>query len=505
MFAVATVVATFAVGLAAGTAHADGTLSVSPSTGLTDGQAVTIQISGFTPDPFASAQFAQCGNAYADNTPLAAMPTITPGVLDAVNCEVISFTAPGSITADPHTMTGVPVRQTGIGTGNRSCIASPPAIAPCFLYVSTSVNLPPFPVVQLGFASEAPPGGTPAPTTMTVTPIGAPLGQGKIAHAHVVVTASDPTLRPEGLVEVFEGPASLGTATLGPDGTASVALGVLPLGSHELAAAYYGTGSFSPALAGGAAFSVIGANNVSVGDASVIESSGGSPLVVTFPVVLSNIPAVPVTVDYTVVAGSGADPATIGAATAPGTDVVAASGKLSFAALKHTVKYVNVKVLGDLDPEPDETFTVQLSNPTGGYVLRRPTGSGVIHDNDTVPTGPVINIGEASVVEGDTGGTRAVKLPASLSQPVGFDIIVTLQVSNVTATRGTKLTGDWGGAVNRQFVIRAGRVFKSVNVAVFPDLGDELDETFKVTLLTVTPGVSLGSRKVAFGTILSDE
>jgi hypothetical protein len=483
-----------------GVAHAAGTLSVTPSTSLTDGQDVAVQLGGFTPGPLASLQIAECGNAYADGTPLASMPAITPGVLDPVNCEVVRFVSPGQVTADPLVVSNVPVSQVGIGTGNRSCVSSPPAVADCFVYISTSVNLPTFPTAPISFAG-APPTTTPAPTSTVVAPVGMPIGSGKVAHAIVTVTASDPAFRPEGSVEVFEGSTSLGTGVLGSGGTADVALGTPALGSHTITAAYYGTGSFAGSNSGTAQLSVIDARNISVGDASIVEGDGPGTRTVVFPVVLSKLSPVNVTVNYTVV------PSGVDAASIPG-DVNAVSGTLTFVANKHTVKYVNVKVVGDTTPENDETFSVQLSNPntaSSGYVLRRPTGSGVIYDDDSTVASPNVQVGGASVPEGDNGGPRQMKFTVTLSSAQATDVVVKLQLSSLSATHGTKATGDWGGAINRSLKLKAHTLSKTINVAAFADSNHELDETVRVALLTVSPGVSLGTRSVAIGTILSDE
>jgi hypothetical protein len=512
---VAAVAATLAVGLVGvPAAYADGGLTVTPATGLADGQAVSLEISGFTPSAAATLQFALCGNAYADNTSLPAPLSVVPGTLDGRNCQVIRFTSPGDITTSPFTVTDAIVPQHGIGSGNRSCIDPSSAAAPCFIYVSTSVNLPPFPLVPIDFAAPAPAGGARAATTSTVMAIGSPVASGSTEHALVTVAPVDvtnPPLIPEGDVEVFEGATSLGTGTLGADGTANVALGVLGSGSHDLTAHFAGSGSFLASDAGTATLSVINASNISIGDISVVEGNSTGPhpadmRTVTFPIVLSRPSPTAVSVNYTIVP-TGTNPATVGLATASGTDVVGATGVISFRALKQTAKYLNVRVLGDTTNEGDETFAVQLSNPVGsGYVLRDSEGEGTILDDDAPTAGsPTVGVGSAAIPEGNLGNARAMKFTISLSAPSATDTVVTLQMSNITATRGTKATGDWGGAINKSMRILAGTVGKSLVVPVFADQRDELDETMRVRILGVSSGVSLGTHTEAIGTILSDE
>jgi hypothetical protein len=512
----ASIVATLAVGLVAmPAAHADATLTVTPSTSLADGQEISITLDGYTPGPLVSAQVAECGNAYADASPLPSMVNVTPGVLDSVDCEVIGFRSAGTMTTSPVTIDGptVTARQTGIGDGNRSCIDSPPALQPCFIYVSTSVNITSNIAPQsISFATSVPTGGAPAATAITVTPDGSPVGLGKTAHAFVQVTApSDPSLIPEGSVEVFEGATLLGSANLDATATANVAIGTPALGSHDLTASFTGNGSFDPSGPAAGTLSIVGANNISIGDASIVEGDTTAARSLIFPVVLSKPPTSPVLVNYSVIP-TGTNPAVVGAATAPGTNVIAQAKTLTFKAGPGTVKYITVKIVGNtVDNGGDMTFAVQLADnaANGGYVLRKPTGNGLIIDDDSpTSSAPVVSLGNSSVPEGDAGGPHAMKFTVSLSSPSSVSVTVFLQVSNGSASHGTKLTGDWGGAINRKLVFRPGQVSHPLGVAAFPETLSERDETVKVAVTSVSTtdaNVVLGSHTLVFGTILSDE
>ena len=72
-----------------------------------------------------------------------------------------------------------------------------------------------------------------------------------------------------------------------------------------------------------------------------------------------------------------------------------ARSHLTFAAGR-TSQTVTVPILGDIADEPNETFTVNLSNPTNA-AIRRSLGRGTIVDNDGPP---VLAIGDVTVVEG---------------------------------------------------------------------------------------------------------
>ena len=108
---------------------------------------------------------------------------------------------------------------------------------------------------------------------------------------------------------------------------------------------------------------------ISIADASVVEGNNGSKLMkflVTLSAPVNGKVRVNVTTqDGTAIAGS---------------DYVAASGTLTFKP-GLTQKLLKVIIIGDRQPEPNETFTVQLSNPVNA-VIGDGTATGTIIDND---------------------------------------------------------------------------------------------------------------------------
>jgi predicted extracellular nuclease len=110
----------------------------------------------------------------------------------------------------------------------------------------------------------------------------------------------------------------------------------------------------------------------SIADAAIVEGDAGTANLV-FTVTLSAGPTGPVTIDFATANGS---------ATA-GSDYVATSGTISFAA-GETSKTISIPVNGDTVGELRETFTVTLSNPSGA-TLADGSAIGTITDND----GPV--------------------------------------------------------------------------------------------------------------------
>lgn len=81
--------------------------------------------------------------------------------------------------------------------------------------------------------------------------------------------------------------------------------------------------------------------------------------------------------------GSTASTYTVNYATATGTasssDFTAASGTLAFAP-SDTIKYVTVQTLTDSLTEAAETFTINLSSPSGGATITDSQGVGTIQD-----------------------------------------------------------------------------------------------------------------------------
>jgi chitinase len=132
------------------------------------------------------------------------------------------------------------------------------------------------------------------------------------------------------------------------------------------------------------------APTLSIADASFAEGSANAPGHGTFTVALSAASSSPVTVRYATQDGTAQ----------AGSDYVAQSGTLTFAA-GETQKTITVAAIGDGTVEPDETFNVQLSSPTGA-TLARAGATGTIANDDAAPL-PVLAIADSSVVEGNPG------------------------------------------------------------------------------------------------------
>ncbi|GAY13895.1 cellulase family glycosylhydrolase [Mycobacterium sp. shizuoka-1] len=144
--------------------------------------------------------------------------------------------------------------------------------------------------------------------------------------------------------------------------------------------------------------------SLSIADTTVAEGNSGTTNA-TFTVTLSKPATTPVTVSYTTANGT----ATAGA------DYTSATGTLTFNP-GVTSQTVTVKVTGDANIEPNETFTVALSNPSGA-TLTRATATATI-TNDDVATTPGISISDGSATEPGSAGMAAGFLHTSGNQIV---------------------------------------------------------------------------------------
>ena len=214
---------------------------------------------------------------------------------------------------------------------------------------------------------------------------------------------------------------------------------------------------------------------------SVEEGDSGSAAK-TFTVTMSLESSRQVTVNYATADGS---------ATA-GTDYAAASGALTFAA-GETSKTLTVQVNGDALYEPDETFTVTLSEASGSDAsisAAAGTATVTIDDDDVMPA---LSIMDASVAEGDSG-TTVMEFRVTLTPSSNEQVTVSYATSDGTATAGTDYT-----AASGTLTFASGTTMQTVNVSTIGDTVDERNETFTVTLSSPV-GATLGDAE-ATGTI----
>jgi chitinase len=276
---------------------------------------------------------------------------------------------------------------------------------------------------------------------------------------------SAPLLYPAGL-----NPRGVAVGDFNGDGQPDVA--VANAGSHDVSV-LLNDGNWPPA----------DAPTIRVGDVTVTEGHAGT-VNATFTVTLSAAYHQVVTVDY-LTSDSGAT---------AGSDYQAASGTLTFAP-GETEKTISIAVLGDQLFEPNETFTVSLTNPTGALIADG-TGIGTIVNDDS--SLPRITISDVARVEGRNGKTLVV-FTVTLSAPSATPV----KVNYVTAD-GTARAGEDYEAATGTLTFAPGETTKTLTIKVKGDQKKEADETFFVDLFgSSSNSLLLNSRGI--GTILNDD
>jgi sugar lactone lactonase YvrE len=185
-----------------------------------------------------------------------------------------------------------------------------------------------------------------------------------------------------------------------------------------------------------------------------------------------------------------------GTATA-GSDYTAVSGTLTFGPGELS-KNITIPIINDnLFETGDETFTLTLSNPTGGAFLTAPNvGTINLSDNDLRPfvsMSPTI-----SITEGDSG-TKNLALNVTLSTPSIQVVTVNYATSNGTAAAGTDYV-----AASGTVTIPAGSTSATVNIPINGDTTVEPNETFTFGLSNQTNAAFI-SNAVATVTIVNDD
>ncbi len=220
---------------------------------------------------------------------------------------------------------------------------------------------------------------------------------------------------------------------------------------------------------------------LSIDDVAVAEGDAG-PAAASFTVSLSAPSDFSVTVDVATADGSAV----------AGSDYQALSTKITLPP-GTTSHPVSVTVNGDLTVEADETFLVNLSNPSGA-TLADPQGTGTITNDD----GTALSIGDVTVTEGDSGTVSAV-FPVSLTTPSDLGVTVGFETRDGSATAAS---GDYSPTAGT-LAFGPGETAKTVSVAVAGDIAVEPDETFSVVLLA-PDGATLAD-DTGLGTILNDD
>jgi len=227
---------------------------------------------------------------------------------------------------------------------------------------------------------------------------------------------------------------------------------------------------------------------ISIGDATVTEGNAGTTRAV-FPVTLTAASPTPVTVAFAT---------TDGTATTADEDYQGMTGQVGFAA-GQTTGTIAITVNGDTRQEADETFFVDLSNPTNATVADG-RGQGTIRNDDVQP-GTVVLRAVSPVMEGD--GSARIEVERSGSAAGAASGVGPASVRLTTAP-GTATAGEDFTPLSRTVTWDAGETgLKVVRLPIVDDLRVEGDETVLLRL-SQPNGVALGT-PAALELVIADD
>ncbi len=147
---------------------------------------------------------------------------------------------------------------------------------------------------------------------------------------------------------------------------------------------------------------------------------------------------------------------------------------------RQTSGTIAVTINGDTLFEPDETFLLDLANPTNGAVLTDGQGTGTISNDDAEPAGSIV-IDDVTLSEGDAGTKLATFTVTRSGGTAAFS--VDYATADGTATAGSDYlaasgTLSFADGVNTQ----------TIAVTINGDTLFEPDETFLLNLSGPTNG-----------------
>lgn len=164
-------------------------------------------------------------------------------------------------------------------------------------------------------------------------------------------------------------------------------------------------------------------------------------------------------------------------------------------------KYIEIEIIDDDQWEPDETFFVRLYLDTDDTL------------GETVKLGKK-NINQVTIINDDEPGTIEFTQPSHLvkesvgtahvplKRTNGADGTVTVEwvTNDITAKEGDDFIGKSG-----KVIFENGEDTKNIEIPIVNDHKTEKDESFQLTLTTVSEGAKLGHTQKCVVTIVGDE
>ncbi len=217
--------------------------------------------------------------------------------------------------------------------------------------------------------------------------------------------------------------------------------------------------------------------------ADVTLDEGNAETIREFVVTLANTASTVVTVDWM----------TVNDTALGGEDYVTSAGVLSFAPGELS-KSILVPVKGDLLEEPDESFTISLSNPVGAPILRSAARILLVNDDFT----PGFGISNSSVVEGNEGSLVNMVFTVTLTPAASTTTRINYQTLAGSAVIGTDFT-----AVSGSLEFSPGQTLQQLSIPVTGDSIQESPEVFSLQLSQ--PEGAILRTPLALGTIYDND
>lgn len=176
-----------------------------------------------------------------------------------------------------------------------------------------------------------------------------------------------------------------------------------------------------------------------------------------------------------------------------GEDYVALTDSVVTIPAGQTCVPVTISILDDDFYEGDETFNVELSNPSSNATIIKQTGIVTIDDDEEVQT---LSIDDIIVNETEGNAVLTVNLSGKMAIPVTFKVN--------TADNTAKEGDDYEPIQNQSFTIPAKTTNITINIPIINDDISEPDETFNVIIADISNGL-LATKDTGVVTIMDDE
>ena len=199
------------------------------------------------------------------------------------------------------------------------------------------------------------------------------------------------------------------------------------------------------------------------------------------------MPTVTTTVEYAVNGLTGL----------PGVDFNLVNGTLTFNPGQKS-RAITFSLLHDTLDEVNETFQVNLSNPSHGVLGTRRTNTVTLTDNDAPPV-VQFRLASSSGAEGTTPANLEVFLSSASAKTITINYKALAGLLGGTAVNNVDFT-----LVNGTLTFNPGETSKLLPLALLNDLLDEKNETVKVQLSAPT-NTTLGLKAVHTFTILDND